>query len=174
MDDQTLVTPGDAKIEDVARGLLDVAQALGLNPHVVTYSPSKRGFHVPSEVAQAYASMQEETGDFGPVEPPAVEAGEHEGNATETGADNTGTEGGGQGEQLATGGEITAPPKSMAEAQAAEQAAGPRRYTDEEKAQAVAAVEAGKTLAEAAEEIGASATSVAKWVAAAKSEGGAV
>lgn len=163
---QVLVTPGEADITDVARGLLDVAKALGMRPAVVEYSPSKGGFRVPEEVAQAYASMQEETGgDFGPVEPPAGDVGE--GNDTNTGGED-------ENGQAATGGAVTSPPKSMADAQAAE-TTGPRRYTDEEKAQAVTAVlEGGKTIAEAADEIGASATSVSKWVTAAKNEGGAV
>lgn len=177
--DQVLVTPGEANITDVARGLLDTAAALGLPPAVVESSPSKGGFWVPEEVARAYASMQEETGDFGPVEPPAGDVGEREENDTNTGGeDENGQDVTGadehEGTGPATGGIVTSPPKSMADAQAAE-TTGPRRYTDEEKAQAVAAVlEGGKTIAEAADEIGASATSVSKWVTAAKNEGGAV
>lgn len=169
-----VIKPGDATMTEVARGLLDVAAALELPADVVDYLPSQGGFRVPEAVAQAYASMQEETGDFGLVELPAVEASEHDGNATETGAEDTGTDGEGQNGQAAAGEGNTAAPKSLAEAQAAEHS-GPRRYTDEEKAQAIAAVlEGGKTIAEAADEIGASATSVSKWVTAAKNEGGAV
>lgn len=162
-----VIKPGDAPISEVARGLLDVAQALGLPAAVVEYSPSQGGFRVPELVASHYASLQAETGDFGPVEPPAGDVGEGEADDAETG-------GGGENPQLATGGIITAPPKSMAAAQAAE-TAGPRRYTDEEKAQAVAAVlEDGRTISAVADELGASPASVSKWVTAAKNEGGAV
>jgi hypothetical protein len=62
----------------------------------------------------------------------------------------------------------------LQQAIASQDTSGPRRFTDEEKTAAVRLVlEEGKTIAEAAEASGASATSVSKWVSAAKNEGGA-
>lgn len=58
----------------LARQLLDIAEELGLHPHTVDYQPRAGGFVVPVDVAAVYAEQAaaraEETGDFGPVEPP--------------------------------------------------------------------------------------------------------
>lgn len=154
MSDHVLVKPGEADMSAVARGLLDTATALGLSTDVVVYSPSLGGFKVPEEVAGAYAAMQEPTGDFGPVAPPNVP------EDSQDEADN--------------GQAATSPLSPLQQAIAGQDPSGPRRFTDDEKAAAVRLVlEEGKTIAEAAEISGASATSVSKWVGAAKNEGGA-
>jgi hypothetical protein len=66
-----LVQLGDGQqVGDLARQLLDIAEAFGLHPHTVDYQPRAGGFVVPVQVAAAYAETVVETGDFGPVEPP--------------------------------------------------------------------------------------------------------
>lgn len=66
-----LVQLGDGQtVGDLARLLLDIADALGLHPHTVDYQPRAGGFVVPLEVAQAYAEQAVEVDDFGTVEPP--------------------------------------------------------------------------------------------------------
>ena len=161
-----LILPGDAGSSAVARGLLDIAAGLGLPADVVEWSPSKGGFVVTEAVAAAYAGTQDESepepvelepdGATGPVEaaelPPA--------NATmdivlpvpiaETPA-------------------APAAPAPVAPlAAAAETSPGQPTYSDEEKAAAVnAVVNQGRSIASVAQELGASATSVGKWVKAA-------
>lgn len=68
-----LVQLGDGQqVGDLARQLLDIAEAFGLHPHTVDYQPRAGGFVVPVQVAAAYAETvtADETGDFGPVAPP--------------------------------------------------------------------------------------------------------
>lgn len=137
-----VVHAGEAGNEKVAQGLLAVAAGLGLDLAVVEWSPSLGGFKVPEEVAAAYAGTQD---------PDATPEADEPAEATAPAAP-------------------AEPPKpwTVAAASAAAETSGPRRYSDEEKAAAVAAVAEGKSIASVAEDLGASATSVSNWVAAAK------
>lgn len=132
------IRPGEAGATPVAQGLLAAAAALGLPADVVEWSPSLGGFKVPEVVAAAYAGSED---------PDATPDPEETGQAGDDGGEAPAGDGG--------------PPPAETEA------AGPRRYNEQEKAAAVAAVKGGRTIASVAEEMGASATTVSKWVSAA-------
>jgi hypothetical protein len=60
----------DGDMTATAALLLEIAQALGMHPHVVDYSPRVGGFFVPVALAQAYATQAADITDEGPVAKP--------------------------------------------------------------------------------------------------------
>lgn len=144
-----LIQPAPGGVTKLAQDLLACAEDLGLPPRVVDWQPSRNGFLVPDEVAGAYAAQvgglftgtlvlgMERVAELDPG------VGEEPVTVSDLAA------GGGDGPpEPAENGNGTA-----------------RRYSDDEKADAVRQVlEDGRSIRAVAEDIGASENTVSRWV----------
>lgn len=165
--DHVTILPGDAGSTAVAQGLLQIAAQLGLPADVVEWLPAKGGFKVPEAVATAYAEGQDPN-----PEPAAVEASEDE--ATPLVSADPAIPAANATLNIVLPVPVAQTPAAAPPAAQAPEATGQPSYSDEEKAAAVdAVVNGGRSIASVAAELGASATSVGKWVKAANAaEGG--